>query len=197
MLPLNSATPSDCANAAAHTNDSATVIRAIFMGIPLPKTRNLRTIGATIFILLLRGRTPGQKICEHPVGARHAGGKLTEEGETRIDVVPLAHLRDEERALQLGLAGIGHREKRRISGRPGMRKVEAALLNPSFPVRWADAVGSREDRVVGIEDLEGSRLVGDPVARDCELFGDESLVVDHRLLVLHDQESARTDIVEK
>src|SRR5262245_28609573 len=95
------------------TEDTTTSIRARFIGLLSFQCEQIR---------------------EQPVRAGHARGELSEKRQTRVDVSSLAQARDEESALELGSARIGHCQQRREGGVPRMGEIEAALLHPAFPV---------------------------------------------------------------
>src|SRR5688572_12183566 len=54
----------------------------------------------------------------------------------------------------------------RCTGRPCPREVESALLHPSVPRVLANAIRVGERVMFLFEDLDGRRLVGDPIAAD-------------------------------
>src|SRR5215472_13638375 len=95
VLALNSATPSNCASAAAAAAKKAIVARAVFIDL----LRVCQTVRVTVFFLL-----PGEQVAEETVSPGHAGGQLPEEGEPGIDVAPLPDAGRQQRAALLGLA---------------------------------------------------------------------------------------------
>src|SRR6185295_14223130 len=75
-----------------------------------------------------------EEVGEQPVGARHAGGQLPEERQSRVDVAAVAVLRDQQATEQGTLAGIGAAEDGRVLLAPALGVIEAALLHPAVEV---------------------------------------------------------------
>src|SRR5450432_3459022 len=129
VVILKLAMPSNWAEAMAEASERTAARTKLRFTVSAPFERSL----------------PGEQVGEEAVGARHAGRELAEEREARVDVTALADAGDEQAALLLGPAGVGHREQRRVLGRPGVREIQAPLLHPAVPVGRADRVRCRED----------------------------------------------------
>ena len=141
-----------------------------------------------------------------PIGTRHARGQLPEERDSRVNVIALAVSRDEQAALQRGLARIAHGEKGDVMLLvPTARKIRAALLNPAGKICGLNHVGAIEGRMVRHKGLhrrsfvrhaQGGHRTLNREWKGSELLGPQAgwavVLSDHRATGLHvSQESGK------
>ena len=78
-----------------------------------------------------------------------------------IDISSLAGMSDDQAAALRILAGVGGFGERGVTGVPRFEEGVAALLDPAIEVGGGDLVGEFEQRIGGVEQLDGRLLVDD------------------------------------
>src|SRR6185437_1290968 len=96
-----------------------------------------------------------QKVRKNPIRARNSFRQLAIEGNTLVNVSPLAVRRKKQPALLRLLVRIVHLEQRHVTRIPARHEPVPALFDPALEIGRGDAVGLAEHRVVGLEDLHG------------------------------------------
>src|SRR5512140_2061993 len=145
-----------------------------------------------------RPRARGDEVHEEAIGPRHPGRQLPEEGVARVDEGALAVPREQEPARLVAFARIVRFNHRFISGVPGPREIEAALLDPPVEVGGRELVRKRQERARGIHEPDRGLLDGHPVARELEGIRPEVLRDEvARRVVLRDERAAAFDVVNE
>jgi predicted amidohydrolase YtcJ len=116
------------------------------------------------------------EVGEQPPAAGNAGGDLAKEDEADVGPGPLPDLRvDEHAALLARIQGerVGRGEEVHVARVARPEELDRPLLHPARPVPGADPIRPREEGMVGSQDPNRCRLVGDPLRGHHRRVGSE------------------------
>src|SRR5258705_9941635 len=148
-----------------------------------------QSLGSTIAEIRVLRQT--DHVCKETERSRNPFGQLAVESVGVVDIEAFAVSGVEQPALLRFLSVIPGGQQCGIVRIPGLEKLRAALLNPTFEVALRDGVGPQEDRIFRIQDIHLGSFIGD-------FFGISShdvrvrskVVIVFGSVVLHDHNSA-------
>src|SRR4029450_829601 len=105
-----------------------------------------------------------EEVREQPEGPPHPRGQLAIERVTAVDVGATPVVGNEQPAALRILARVSAGEERAVAPVPFAKEIPTPLSYPAVEIRVHDLVGHLKEGMLGLQDADGGRLVGDTVA---------------------------------